>query len=215
MSRSANALGPRQSRLLCRLGPILTEKGFYLGGGTALALGLGHRRSADLDWFTRNRLTAPQRLAADLNDAGIPFKVRQVEPGTLLGRVGSVRVSFFEYRYPLIEPCVRSREFQCEIASMADLAAMKLSAIAQRGAKKDFVDVYALGLKVAPLSQMLAWYQQKYRVKDIAHVLYSLAYFSDADQERIPPLLWRTNWRLIKQTLREWLLELSRGSRPR
>jgi hypothetical protein len=87
---------------------------------------------------------------------------------------------------------------------------MKLAAVAQRGAKKDFLDVYALGWRSCSLRQMLRWYQEKYGVQDVAHVLYSLTYFADADPDRMPRLMWDVNWRTIKATIRGWVREVSR-----
>jgi hypothetical protein len=46
----------------------MTAQQFYLGGGTALAIHLGHRRSVDFDWFTRERIADPLRLAHDQKD---------------------------------------------------------------------------------------------------------------------------------------------------
>jgi hypothetical protein len=185
---------------------------FYLGGGTALALHLGHRRSVDFDWFTREYIADPLHLARDLNDQDIAFVTGSIERGTLHGLVSGVQVSFLEYRYPLLQPLVTWPMFACMLASPADLACMKLSALAQRGAKKDFVDVYALGIAYCSLSDMLGWYQQKYAVTDLTHVLYSLAYFDDADRERMPRMFWDSNWRMIKKTIVQWLQDLGTSS---
>src|ERR1019366_3264836 len=95
------------------------------------------------------------------------------------------------------------------IAARADLAAMKLSAVAQRGAKKDFADIYALGRRADSLRQMLRWYKQKFAIEDIAHLLRSLAYFDDAESERLPRMLWPVRWREIKETIRGWLRSVS------
>jgi hypothetical protein len=194
-----------QQKVLCRLGAIMTAQQFYLGGGTALAIHLGHRRSVDFDWFTRERIADPLQLARDLNDQDIAFVTGNMERGTLHGSVSGVQVSFLEYRYPLLQPLVAWPMFRCMLASPEDLACMKLSALAQRGAKKDFVDVYALGIAYCSLSDMLGWYQQKYAVTDLTHVLYSLAYFDDADRERMPRMFWESNWRTIKKTIAQWV----------
>jgi len=86
---------------------------------------------------------------------------------------------------------------------------MKLAAIAQRGSKKDFVDIYALGLKHKPLVDMIALYQEKYSVRDTAHLFYSLTYFDDANTERIPTMLWDSDWREVKATILRWVGEMS------
>jgi hypothetical protein len=210
VSFHAEALGRMQEQALRRLGPIMTQRGFfYLAGGTALALHLGHRRSVDLDWFTGARIDDPMRLAQELRIEGVPFVTDFVERGTLYGSVDKVRVSAMDYQYPLLEPGVLWPEMGCLIASLDDLACMKLSAIAQRGAKKDFVDIYALGLNHRPLAEMLHLYERKYSVQNLSHVLYSLAYFDDAEKERIPRMLWRIDWRTIKRTIQEWVRELA------
>lgn len=199
----------QQQRVLAQVGPLLARRGFYLAGGTAVALHLGHRRSVDLDWFTAEVLPEPLRLAQDLREQSVAFVTGQVAPGTLYGSVRGVRLSLLEYRYPLLA-ALRPWRGGSRIAARADLAAMKLSALAQRGAKKDFVDVYALGNRSCSLQKMLHWYQEKYAVEDVAHLLYSLAYFDDADRERMPRLLWPVSWRTMKETIRRWLRGVTR-----
>ena len=61
------------------------------------------------------------------------------------------------------------------------------------------------GYEYCSLSDMLGWYQQKYAVTDLTHVLYSLAYFDDADRERMPRMFWDSNWRTIKKTIAQWV----------
>ena len=92
-----------QHLVLARLGRMASERGFYLAGGTALALRLGHRRSIDFGWFCTTPLDDPLRLARSLQDAA-PLKVESTERGTLHATVFKVRVSFMEYRYPLLRP---------------------------------------------------------------------------------------------------------------
>lgn len=114
-------------------------------------------------------------------------------------------MSFFQFRYQLLEPLVLWPETGCHLASLEDLACMKLSAISQRGSRKDFVDLFALGRHGFSLQQMLAWYRAKFEVEDIAHLLYALVYFDDADVEPRPSMIWKVSWREVKETLREWV----------
>lgn len=95
-----------QQRMLKRLGTFTGDRGFYLGGGTAIGIWLGHRRSIDLDWFTSEGITEPLGLAMELREAGLSFKVSSVEAGTLHGEADSVKLSFVEYRYPALAPTV-------------------------------------------------------------------------------------------------------------
>jgi predicted nucleotidyltransferase component of viral defense system len=209
MNFHSEVLTTVQTRVLRQLSPIMSSLHFYLGGGTALAIHLGHRHSVDLDWFTEDRISDPLLLAQEVQEKGAAFVTAQVERGTLHGTIFRVRVSFLEYRYRLLEAPVSWSEVGCLLASLDDLAAMKLAAVAQRGAKKDFVDVYALGLRYRPLRELLQLYQRKYSLDDIAHVLYGLAYFDDADRERMPRVLWPTSWRTIKRTIQQWVREIA------
>ena len=203
-------LSTAQKTVLKKLGPLMKQWHFYLGGGTAIAIYLGHRHSVDLDWFTEKGIGDPMRLAQDIRNQGITFVTGQIERGTLHGTISGIRVSFLEYRYPLLKPLVFKPQFTSQIASLEDLACMKLSAIAQRGSKKDFVDLYALGMKDIPLKNMVRFYKQKYSVEDVAHVIYGLSYFDDADKERMPKMFWNTGWRTIKNTIQGWVREIGR-----
>jgi hypothetical protein len=208
MTGHPEILSRNQKRVLAELGPIVNDRGFYLAGGTAVALHLGHRRSVDLDWFTAGRIPDPLGLAQQLRELSASFVASQVAPGTLHGSARGVRVSLLEYRYRLLgslspwQRCAR-------LASLKDLAAMKIAAVTQRGSKKDFVDIYALASRSLSLRQMLRWYQRKYAIQDLAHVLYSLPYFDDADRERMPTMVWKVTWPAVKDAIRMWVRELT------
>jgi Nucleotidyl transferase AbiEii toxin, Type IV TA system len=85
-----------QAELLAVVGPWSAARGFYLAGGTAVALWLGHRRSIDFDFFGDDALSAPRRfvneLAAVLKD---PIVERQVSRGTVYLESRSVTMSWF------------------------------------------------------------------------------------------------------------------------
>lgn len=202
-----DALSEDLQTVLRETGPFMSERGLYLGGGTALAIYLGHRVSVDLDWFIENPLPDPLIFAQELKDHGIPLVVSQVERGTLHGSVNGINVSFLEYRYPLLAPANHWPEFNCLLASPDDIACMKLSAIAQRGSKKDFIDLYAILNTGNNLGELLDLYKKRYEVEDIGHVLYGLAYFDDADREKTPKMLWNVEWDSIKSSVQAWLLD--------
>lgn len=182
---------------------------YYLGGGATIAIYLGHRHSVDLDWFTEEGITDPMRLAQNIRDKGIPFVTGQIERGTLHGTISGVRIRFLEYKYPLLKPLIIWQKAACQLATLEDLACMKLSALTQRGSKKDFVDIYALGLRYFSLRDMLRLYPKKFSVEDKGHVLYGLSYFDDADKERLPKMFWDTDWRTIKKTIQGWVKEVA------
>jgi len=159
--------------------------------------------------FTEEGITDPMRLAQNIRDKGIPFVTGQIERGTLHGTISGVRIRFLEYKYPLLKPLIIWQKAACQLATLEDLAYMKLSALTQRGSKKDFVDIYALGLRYFSLRDMLRLYQKKFSVEDKGHVLYGLSYFDDADKERLPKMFWDTDWRTIKKTIQSWVKEVA------
>lgn len=209
MTFHPEVLSAKQRKILPRLGSLLTTRQFYLAGGTALALRLGHRRSADFDWMTRRKLADPIRLAAGLRDALPALRVTSSGPGTLHARANGVRISLLEYRYSLLRGLIAFKEFHCALASIDDLACMKLSALAQRGSRKDFVDVYALMAAHAPLDRLLKLYTRKFHLRDAAPVLYALAYFAQAEAEPMPSMLWRVNWERMKKTIQGAVRDLA------
>ena len=198
-----------QKRVLKRLGPFALQQNFYLAGGTALAIHLGHRCSRDFDWFTTRQISDAMILAGLIRAEGISFKLGQVARGTLSGSVSRVPISFFEYQYPMLQKEIYWPEFGCRLASLPDIACMKLSAIAQRGHKKDFIDLYALGIKSFSLRQMLGFYRKKFSLQDIAHILFALSYFDDAEKERMPMMLWKIQWNTIKKAIQTWVKTLT------
>lgn len=199
------AVSNEQREAIRLLAPLLTSRQIYLAGGTSVALQLGHRRSLDLDWFSSQPIADPMALARDLRSADVPFETGSVTRGTLHGQVLGVRVSLLEFRYPLLRPPLIWTDMNCQLASLIDLAAMKLVAIAQRGSKKDFLDIYALGRQQFSLAEMLQAYKQKYAVDDVARILCSLTYFDDAEQEPMPLLLGDFSWDDCKEAIRAWV----------
>lgn len=120
-----------------------------------------------------------------------------------------VRVRFLEFGYPLLRPLVQWEALGCVLAAPDDLAAMKLLAVAQRGAKKDFFDLHALMLSGLSLEQMLESYRQKFSVADVSRVLYSLCYFDDADLEPLPRMLTDVSWTEVKYAIQRRVLAFS------
>jgi hypothetical protein len=208
MKFHVESLNKKQFSVLQKLAPAVQQKNFYLGGGTALALYLGHRVSVDLDWFTSGQVGDAMVLAQSLRAEKLNFVTEQTAPGTLHGSISNVRVTFLEYQYILLKAPFYWKDVGCSLASLEDLACMKLSAVAQRGARKDFCDIYALGTKKFSLKEMLDLYRTKFGIQDIGHVLYGLAYFDDAESERMPKLLWNVGWTDIKKMIRNWVKTL-------
>lgn len=204
-------LGKGQIKIINDTGSFLRRNGYYLAGGTALAIYFGHRLSIDLDWFTSHDMGDALVFAQNIRKEGFNFKTDQISPGTLHGSIAKVRVTFLEFHYPLLKPLVHWKEMDCSLASLEDLACMKLSAIAQRGARKDFCDILVLGLEKFSLKEMLDLYRKKFNMKDVSHVLYGLVYFDDAEKERMPKMLQDVKWAEVKKTIQGWVKQIKVG----
>lgn len=179
----------------------------YLAGGTALALQLGHRISVDLDFFTQKQFDEKE-LSAKLG-AHPEFVQAGIARWTVWGTIGDTKFSIFYYKYPLLEPTVPFEGLQ--LASLADIAAMKIHAIEDRGTRRDFLDVYFLS-KTYTLEQMLEFYQKKYGVLEdhLYAILRSLDYFEDAEQEvKMPDMLIEVNWEDVKDYFRKEVPKLT------
>lgn len=171
---------------------------FYLAGGTALALQLGHRRSVDFDFFVEGEFR-PRDVALRLRALG-RFEPWTEAANTLHGLLDGIRVSFLGYRYPLLEPLVQ--EGCLRLASARDIACMKLSAVASRAAKKDFIDLFFLS-KLIPLGEMLRDYHAKDVIEGLGdyQLLKSLTYFSEAENDPAPQMLVPAVWDEVKAAL--------------
>lgn len=190
-------LHPPTRQVLEKLAPLPFLDGYYLAGGTALALHLGHRKSIDLDFFTRS-FPNPARVVDCL--AGLHPRVIQEATGTLDVVIDSVKVSFLEYTYDLLEGVQEYRGIH--VAGILDIGCMKLAAVSSRGAKKDFVDLYFLLQEIA-LPDLLRQFARKYRGVEYSqtHLLKSLVYFADADADPAPDLLRDGDWPAMKAHL--------------
>lgn len=185
---------------------------FYLGGGTAVALHLGHRKSEDFDWFSPVEPEDAVDWAAELRSAVPGWVTGQLAPHTVLGSVQGVRVSFFRYRYPLLETPVDFPEYGISLASLRDLAAMKIAAAAQRGSRKDFIDLDAMLRNGLSLKDLLDAYRTRYGIEDIGHILNSLVYFEDAEREPMPVMIEKRSWSSVRSRLQQTVIACARIS---
>lgn len=114
---------------------------FYLAGGTALALQLGHRRSIDLDFFsdTPIKKTLLKTLEEKFKSTISPM-VRN--PDELTVQIQGVKTTFLHYPFPLLEKAVPISVVS--LASVRDIASMKAYALGRRGTLKDYIDLYAI-----------------------------------------------------------------------
>jgi len=167
----------------------------YLGGGTAIALHLGHRQSVDLDWFTPNEFD--EKMWQMRWETKWNFNLRNRDWQTLTGEIADVKTSLYFYKYPLIEEATTHKGL--EIASLKDLSAMKLDAVISRGTKRDFIDLYFL-TKEFGANLMLDFYDQKYGNLEDKELLLrkALVYFKNADEDEMPNMLMPVDWNKVK-----------------
>jgi predicted nucleotidyltransferase component of viral defense system len=180
---------------------------FYLAGGTALALQEGHRISIDLDLMSPT-FDDPEHLIQKLQDQGLVFQTTMTAPRTLYVKVGEVQVSFLGYHYPLLEAVLVPGQDLLPLAHRDDIAAMKLAAIASRGSRKDLIDLWILVSRHRPLPQYLELYRAKYETRDVGHVVRSLTFFDDADEEPDPRMLIEVRWDRVKADFLNWVTAL-------
>jgi hypothetical protein len=168
---------------------------FYLAGGTGLALQPGHRRSLDLDLFRQTDFDV-ERLHLRMH-ALEGVHVRQASAGTLHNELRAILVSFLHYPYPLLFPLLQFGILP--LADARDIACMKARAIASRGSRRDFVDLYVTA-RAYGLRSILDWFQAKYAgaTFSMVHVFKALTYFQDARQEPMQDLLAAMDWREVE-----------------
>ena len=169
---------------------------FYLAGGTGLALQFGHRRSQDLDFFATDLFDEQpliQRLQT-LKD----FSLVAEAPHMLHTVIQGSRVTFLGYAYPVLFPFAQFLDVA--VADPRDIACMKVSAIASRGTKRDFVDLYVCAQQFG-LANILQWFDRKYAQThhNKLHVLKSLTFFGDAEKDPMPHMLVPLDWEQVKR----------------
>ena len=183
---------------------------FYLAGGTALALRLGHRRSFVLDFFSPSEdIPSIRRPLEDALHLQHPSLV-DASWGNLVFLVGSLRVGFYGYSYPMVAPFDYADAIR--LANIADIGLMKLDALLARASRKDFHDLYAIARRL-PLKDLLDLAPKKYpSVRDFeAQVVKRLAFFERADQEEPLLLLQDVQWNTVKEYFRQQAVILGRS----
>ena len=183
---------------------FLSKKGYYLAGGTALALQLGHRTSIDFDFYTPQHFDSDELITEIKKEFGENATETLKEKDTLFVNIAGVDVSFFWYRYPLIKKTVLFEGVP--LASLEDVAAMKLIAITHRPVKRDYIDIFFL-LRSFNLAQLLSFVGQKYPNFNQYLALRALTYFEDIkDKEEKRPvkvLESSFSWEGAKKTIFE------------
>ncbi len=178
---------------------------FFLVGGTALALQLGHRISVDIDMFTIDDFDVDKLILELSKHFSIGSITRSRNSLSLdifstEGKDEIVEIDLIKYSYPLINPILEIDGIR--LLSIEDIIAMKLSAVTGRGAKKDFYDIFFL-LKSYGLKDMIKYFELKFLHTNTFQVLKSLTFFDDADLEPDPITIEEVGWNVVKKTIQE------------
>jgi hypothetical protein len=176
---------------------------FYLAGGTALALQLGHRDSIDFDFFSEKSFST-ENLTQEVEQIFRHHKVAKIqqEKDTLTFVINdTIKISFFSYPYKLINPLLDEDNFK--MASLNDIGAMKLSAITSRSVLKDYVDLYFILHKIS-IEELSKLTKEKFPTIDINLILKSLVYFDDIQEE---PILFKHEGDISFESVKKYLSE--------
>lgn len=178
-----------------------SSDGFYLAGGTGLALQLGHRDSIDFDFFKKgdfDTISLIEKISATF--ISHKLTVTQQEKNTVSCLIdNSIQLSFFGYGHPLLQPLIKTDYF--DIASITDIGCMKLSAITSRHLEKDYIDLYFI-LQNILISELLENFIKKYPNFDKTLILKSIVYFDDVLKE---PILFKENHNVSFETIKIFL----------
>lgn len=200
------------SRAFAIVSQLPLPETFCLAGGTALALQIGHRISYDLDFFSfQNQLDSAERAALSRQLQNLDAtEIKHETNSQLYTTIQGVEVSFLYQQHPLLFP---TRNVQgIHLAHPVDIGLMKLAAIKDRGARRDFVDVYCLR-DIAPLSMLFDLLPQKYfdRPDFSVHLAYALSYFDDAETDPQQLNMLRVaDWAQVKMYCLEGARSLSK-----
>ena len=193
-----STISAKALELLIQLQELPLLQNFYLAGGTGLALRLGHRISVDLDFFTP--------MEFDTNELGsqIPpeknFTILANSRNSITFDINGVKTEFIRLDYPLLKPVTEIEGVK--IASLEDIAAMKINSVINRGSKKDFFDIAEL-LHSFSMKEIISFHTEKYQHFTMLIVLKSLIYFEDAEIEPDPISVNNTTWEHVKSSLQK------------
>ncbi|NJK83335.1 MAG: nucleotidyl transferase AbiEii/AbiGii toxin family protein [Saprospiraceae bacterium] len=171
-------------------------KQFNLVGGTALALQIGHRISIDLDLFTFNDYdsTSVIRIMESIGH----LEIIMDKPPFLQLRIDDLKIDFLKFPYAFVQDYVELDSVR--LVSIENIAIMKLLAVARRGVKKDFFDLYFL-LQQYSLEDILKFFTLKIPNVDLFHIIKSLTYFDDAESDANPKMIKKATWGQVKKKI--------------
>src|SRR6185312_10822197 len=198
-----DAVEPATLELLNRICSAVPFDNFALGGGTNLALRLGHRLSVDLDFFSNTPYQNSiifQAVTSGFPAAELLFEQNQ----TMMFTIDNIKVDFILYPFKWLHPFEKING--ARLIALPDIIPMKLQALSNRFSKKDFWDIAFL-LQKFSLSEMLEIFSSKFPQVDRGYLIHSLTNFEDAEREQQPVALLPKTWEEIKNELRKVVID--------
>jgi hypothetical protein len=155
---------------------------FFLVGGTALSLQIGHRISDDIDLFSSEAFNST--ALGEFLEQEYEMSIHYMHQNTLKGMINHVLVDLLTHNYEIIEPAIEVEGIR--MLAKPDIAAMKVNAIAGNGTRiKDFIDLYYL-LQDFSFHEIIEFYKIKYNQRNDFHAVKSLTFFDDIDEASWP-----------------------------
>jgi predicted nucleotidyltransferase component of viral defense system len=192
-----NAVTPAALGLLKKISAYSWLNAFGLGGGTNVALRKGHRLSVDLDFFSNTAFDADELfhlLTHEFPSAELLFRKNQ----TMIFNIDETKVDFVLYPFPWLQPFEQGENIR--LLHLQDLIPMKLQAVSNRNAKKDYWDL-AILLDEYPLSAMIGFFKSKFPNIDTGFIIHSLTDFDKAEKDIDPDTFINITWDEVKQKL--------------
>ena len=197
--------------LLKKISEVVSINDYYMVGGTALSLQLGLRESYDFDFCVKSEFNN-EILLDELKSIG-NVEVIQNQKGTCDVLLNGVQVSFLYYPNEVLADFTKAEEMpNLKIASIFDIAVMKLVAIGGRGAKRDFFDLYNIIEKCNINSyELVNGLKQKCGDNiNYVNIIMGLSYFEDAENEVLSNTFVNYNWENIKKFFIEFQKEIQK-----
>lgn len=182
MSMYKNVLTKEQVALL----PIVKKfaKNFYLVGGTAIALQLGHRESIDFDLFTFEQFYNSKIKRKLVQQKQLMQKVYTDEAGQFAFIINNVQFTFFQYPFKI--NALKNFDNIIKMPDLLTLAAMKAYALGRRVKWKDYVDLYFIIEKYHSVEKIITQAENIFKGEFNARLFREqLSYFNDINYTEI------------------------------
>ena len=181
---------------------------FYLAGGTALALQIGHRMSDDFDLFSEKDIPAEllETVEKIFKGSTIDIIINHSEQLSLI--IDQTKVDFVKYSFPLILGLIEHEEVK--IIKISEIAAMKAYTIGRRATYKDYIDLYfILSEKHSSLPEIIKISKEKFKEHfDPRLFLEQLVYLEDIQEEPIQFLKKKVDKKELEDFFQEEIKEI-------